>query len=672
MDGNVSSAVGVIGALSVLGDRFDVQLAIEITGLPAAALLKALDDAQRDGLVAVERGIVTFDPKRRESAYDDLGAHGQATAHAHAAETLQRVRPGDLQGIAEQRAGAVAVLGVEPALGALDDAASAIERALNWEGAARLWHRAAEVASIEHDGRAGPLEIRRARCLFRAGLLADAVTVCRHAAGQARAAGDWRLLADAALVVRGIADRDTCAVLLDLCRDALRNVGDDTVLRSRLQSQVIMLAADLSRVPTEGSDAQRNLQAAEGSGDVRAVVDALHATHSVSAGPLNAAYRLEIAIRAERLCLEAGLDDDLAWPLCWRVDHDFQLGQRPALDNAIERLEEYADRRNDALARWRGIMARAALAHHEARFDEAVRLGTEALELARRGGHQAPEFVFRILDYSCRLKTGGDLTADLIRSQGAGPDAFRIFWAMVAADAGDAERAAALFESALPALEEIDGSDLQVQTHMAFAVAAWSLGRADAAPAIYVALEPFADELSVSSTGQAVSGGSVSRYLGQMAVLMGDWDRVEVDFARAMRRNLETGALGEVADTRFDWATGLLRHGLARDRERAIAMLEAAERGAIELGMEPLRHRAAAARAALKADRGPLTDRELEVAALIAEGLTNKEVATRLRLSVRTAENHVLNVMNKLGLDKRAQVAAWFTRSRATGEGPTR
>jgi DNA-binding NarL/FixJ family response regulator len=88
--------------------------------------------------------------------------------------------------------------------------------------------------------------------------------------------------------------------------------------------------------------------------------------------------------------------------------------------------------------------------------------------------------------------------------------------------------------------------------------------------------------------------------------------------------------------------------------------------------MEPLRRRASASRAALKGERGPLTDRELEVAALVAEGLTNKEVATQLRLSVRTAENHVLNVMNKLGLDNRAQVAAWFTRSRSTGEGPTR
>ena len=73
--------------------------------------------AQREGLVVVERGLVRFAPGRRERAYDDLGSHGQAMAHAHAAETLERVRPGDLAGIAEHRAGAVAVLGLEPALG---------------------------------------------------------------------------------------------------------------------------------------------------------------------------------------------------------------------------------------------------------------------------------------------------------------------------------------------------------------------------------------------------------------------------------------------------------------------------------------------------------------------------------------------------------------------------
>ena len=385
MDGNVGGAPEFIGALSVLGDEFDVQLAAEVSGVAPADLLRALDGAQREGLVVVEGGLVRFTPGQREQAYHDLGSHGQATAHAHAADVLERVRPRDLSGIAEQRAGAVAVLGLEPALGALDDAANAAERAFDWEGAAQRWKRAAEVAARQHDSRAGPLAIRRARCLFRAGLFSEAVTVCRQVASEARAAGDGRLLADAALAVRGIADRDTCEVLLDLCREALRSVGDDAVLRSRLQSQVIMLSSDLSRVPTDGVQAQQNLRAAEVSGDVRALVEALHATQMVAAGPLNAAHRLEIADRFELLCRDADLEDDLAWPLGWRIDHYFQIGQRPALDNAIARLEEYADRRNDALATWRGKMARAALAQHEGRFDDAVRFATEALELAARG-----------------------------------------------------------------------------------------------------------------------------------------------------------------------------------------------------------------------------------------------------------------------------------------------
>jgi hypothetical protein len=125
---------------------------------------------------------------------------------------------------------------------------------------------------------------------------------------------------------------------------------------------------------------------------------------------------------------------------------------------------------------------------------------------------------------------------------------------------------------------------------------AWALDRDDAAPAIYTALAPFAEELATTSTLVVASMGSVSRYLGQMAALMRDWPRVEVDFARAVRRNMETRARGEVAETRFDWASALLRHGLARDRDRASAMLEGAARGATELGMEPLRRRAADAR----------------------------------------------------------------------------
>jgi predicted ATPase/DNA-binding CsgD family transcriptional regulator len=67
----------------------------------------------------------------------------------------------------------------------------------------------------------------------------------------------------------------------------------------------------------------------------------------------------------------------------------------------------------------------------------------------------------------------------------------------------------------------------------------------------------------------------------------------------------------------------------------------------------------------------PLTRREREIADLVAEGLSNKEIAGRLVISQRTAEGHVERILTKLGFSSRAQVAVWVA-ERRSGSGEWR
>jgi predicted ATPase/DNA-binding CsgD family transcriptional regulator len=62
---------------------------------------------------------------------------------------------------------------------------------------------------------------------------------------------------------------------------------------------------------------------------------------------------------------------------------------------------------------------------------------------------------------------------------------------------------------------------------------------------------------------------------------------------------------------------------------------------------------------------GGLTRREMEIAGLLAEGLTNKEIAGRLVISQRTVETHVDRILGKLGFTSRLQVANWMAERRA-------
>jgi DNA-binding NarL/FixJ family response regulator len=70
----------------------------------------------------------------------------------------------------------------------------------------------------------------------------------------------------------------------------------------------------------------------------------------------------------------------------------------------------------------------------------------------------------------------------------------------------------------------------------------------------------------------------------------------------------------------------------------------------------------ASARRAEDAAFGALTDQELQILALITEGLTNKEIAGRVFLSEKTVRNYVSSILAKLDLSSRAEAAAYAVR----------
>ena len=62
----------------------------------------------------------------------------------------------------------------------------------------------------------------------------------------------------------------------------------------------------------------------------------------------------------------------------------------------------------------------------------------------------------------------------------------------------------------------------------------------------------------------------------------------------------------------------------------------------------------------------PLAKRELEVAGLVAEGLSNRQIGVRLFISEATVASHMRHIMDKLGVNSRSQIAVLMTPPRLT------
>ena len=158
----------------------------------------------------------------------------------------------------------------------------------------------------------------------------------------------------------------------------------------------------------------------------------------------------------------------------------------------------------------------------------------------------------------------------------------------------------------------------------------------------------------------------MARLLGEAGLLIGDRVSARSYFAQALDTAGTIGFRPEIALTHLRIAEQLVED---EDHSGALQHLDVAVPELQDMQMRPALERALrvrematvaeSARAARRLVSDGLTGREREIAALLAEGRSNRDIAQMLVITEGTVAVHVKHILSKLGFKSRAQVAGW-------------
>jgi DNA-binding CsgD family transcriptional regulator len=612
----------------------------------------ALDSAERAGLLAIDGNRLDFrHPLVRSAVYGAATDSERRAAHRALADSLA----GD-EAHADRWAWqlAAATIGQEDrAVDALEQAAARAEGRGGPLTAARALRRAAELSS--DPARRGGQLARAAWLTSLAGRDDQATTLARQAAPFVAAPQLRARLAE----VHGLASirigrpHDAVGPLVAAARE---NASDAPATALGL----LMLASS----------------AAWHGGDREAYAAIARSARELEVPPADArAEFIRRALTGYAAMIEGDtnigsdlLRETIAWggtseePLLvyWSAWGTLWLGDDAAFDHLVGRAADLARARGEIGTLTYALGTLAAQLALRQRFDDALVPATEALGFARELAAQNLELIPR----------GAIAIVAAVRGQEA--DARRHAEEVLAAAIANGTPLRASFAVYALALLELgaarwDEAHARLDAHLQ--------GQAGALDPITVAMLPDAIEA-------AVRAGRRERAKDTLAVLE-DWAGrappaalVRLSSARALlSEGAEATAHHEAALARrtdalpFDLARAQLLYGEHLRRERRRVDARAALRQALEsferLEAEPWAERArtelrASGETARKREDGApdrLTPQELQVARLVGEGRSNKDVAAQLFLSPRTIDAHLRNVFSKLGISSRTQLA---------------
>ncbi len=669
LDGDVRELLAIA---SVLGEEIEPALLADVAEQPLAHVEAMLDAADRAGLLSLVPG--SADTRRfahalvRESVLAELPGTTRRGWHVRAATVLAAA--------AAERPDLAPVVTYHWLRGARTP--EQLRLAVQW---ARTAAAGASVYAPEEAARlltaalaasgAGATEPERASLLvelatveYRAGAMAASLEHCRQASDDAEAAARPDLLAAAALVLRGVGHPPTAAVLAELCDRALRLGPHPPATVALLLAQQALAQSVLGRTEQARAGAVDALAAAVTCADPAALLLAVHARVDTLDCLSDPGERRALADRA--LAVTPGARQPLTrlWALLWRLDAAYQDGDPAAVAEEIARLEALVAGLPLPLARWHLLRVHAAHAAVVGDLPQARACNDEAARVSLQDpSSHGMSSAFRV----CMAMLTGDPTElgeHWFASMQGAPDIPVI----------DANKAAVLV-----LLDRRDEAEVLYRKVLAVAPtmqrnASWT-GTLDAlvwlaeafcdpegARVLHDLVLPAARWSGGPAAGNLWSSGSGWRRVGRTAAVEGRSQDAVVAFEQALSADVAFGARPAAALDRLSLAELLADP----DPTRARLLARQAASEARTVGLPgPLRRADQLVRRLDAATPDPLTGREREVAELVAQSMSNREVAATLVLSERTVESHVRNILAKLGLTRRTEIVRWVLASPA-------
>jgi len=339
-----------------------------------------------------------------------------------------------------------------------------------------------------------------------------------------------------------------------------------------------------------------------------------------------------------------------------------------AAETEIDAMETLADRTGLPLVRWHVLRRRASVAALTGSFGGCRRYAAQAAEIAAEWDDESvrgTEFGQAV----CLALLRGDpadlppgwagYTDDVSQIPGSARAIAHSCLAAALMVAGRTDEARVLYQ---PLISTVSARQRELLNAALFNLAALARGLNDAAGcrALREMLTTVYGRATALGAGTVFYGGSMARMIGELDLGCGEHTEAVPHFEEGLRVDSMLGARPYVAHGRMGLACAL---GATGDLPRVVELARAAAADARRLDMPGLLRAADAflADAAAKARaEDPLTSREREVAQLVAQALSNREVARTLVLSERTVESHVRSILAKTGLTSRTELTRWY------------